>query len=204
MRPPTIDQLEALTIAAIEADDWATVTHYAQQLDQAEKHRPQPNLTASALWYATEGHPVFPLQPGTKIPYPGSRGCKAATTNTRTVAAWWAQHPDANIGLATGHTVDVWDIDGPTGVRTRLDNWDAFSRLPVIGIVSTPRPGGAHLYVPTTGEDSNAAGVAPGIDHRAIGGYVVAPPSVITPGPGVKHPGSYTWRQPLAGGGAGS
>lgn len=193
---PTLDQLEHLIVAAIRNDDWATATHYGALLDSAEQRTPPPTLHSSALWYASEGHPVFPLQPGTKIPFPGSRGCKEATTDPATINQWWAHHPDANIGLATGHTLDVWDIDGPTGVRSRLDHWDAFTQLTTLGVVSTPRPGGTHIYVPASGE-GNKAGLLPGVDYRGRGGYVVAPPSVIVGGPGVKHPGGYTWRQPL-------
>jgi Bifunctional DNA primase/polymerase, N-terminal len=53
-------------------------------------------------------HPV-----GTLVPH----GVKDATTNRARVLAWWASHPLANIGLATGHTFDVLDVDGPAGAQ---------------------------------------------------------------------------------------
>jgi hypothetical protein len=48
---------------------------------------------------------------GSLVPH----GVKDATTNRARVLAWWTRHPQANIGLATGHRFDVLDVDGPTG-----------------------------------------------------------------------------------------
>jgi Bifunctional DNA primase/polymerase, N-terminal len=44
-------------------------------------------------------------------------GVKDATTNRARILAWWTRHPQANIGLATGHRFDVLDVDGPTGAQ---------------------------------------------------------------------------------------
>src|SRR4029453_8834999 len=33
------------------------------------------------------------------------------------ILAWWSRHPQANIGLATGHRFDVLDVDGPEGAK---------------------------------------------------------------------------------------
>jgi hypothetical protein len=71
--------------------------------------------------------------------------------------------------------VDCIDQDGTPGAVSwcRGAGWP-----PVVGVVSTPRPGGVHRYIRATGY-GNAAGFAPGMDLRGRGGYVVAPPSVI-------------------------
>src|SRR5215217_2274193 len=50
---------------------------------------------------------------GSLVPH----GVKDATTNRARVLAWWTRHPQANIGLATGHRFDVLDVDGPTGAH---------------------------------------------------------------------------------------
>jgi len=42
---------------------------------------------------------------------------KDATCNRAQVLAWWTRHPQANIGLVTGHRFDVLDVDGPTGAH---------------------------------------------------------------------------------------
>lgn len=164
-------------------------------LDAADRARPEPTMVGAALYYALRGLRVFPLQPGAKIPFAGSRGCKDATTDVERVRAWWHPtfgNPDANVGIATGHLIDVVDIDGAVGQASRAQHWeDLFGRIDddAIAKVLTPRPGGMHLYVPATG-DGNAAGIVPGVDYRGAGGYVLAPPSVIAPG-GKDAPGRY-------------
>ena len=50
---------------------------------------------------------------GSLVPH----GLKEATTNRARVLAWWTQHPQANIGLASGHRFDVLDVDGPIGAQ---------------------------------------------------------------------------------------
>jgi hypothetical protein len=150
-------------------------------------------LGAAAGWYARRGLPVLPLAPGTKVPLGGTccagthaRGSAQALANPAAAAYWWRQHPDANVGLATGWSVDVIDVDGPAGWRSWLDGLDW---PPVLGTVSTPRDGGVHRYVRVTGR-SNGQRIAPGIDFRGRGGYVVAPPSVI-------DGRRYAWVDPL-------
>src|SRR5215218_5008138 len=44
-------------------------------------------------------------------------GVNDATCNRARVLAWWTRHPQANIGLATGHRFDILDVDGPTGAQ---------------------------------------------------------------------------------------
>lgn len=154
--------------------------------------RPQPSIMGAAIWYAINGLPVFPLQPGTKIPLAGSRGVKDATTDLDQVRAMFARVPGCNLGLATGHRVDVIDFDGPDAHaswgREFGGSWEE-AEVTVLASVSTPRPGGLHIYTPVTG-GRNRARLCPGVDHRGLGGYVVAPPSR-TP------QGSYRFLQPL-------
>ena len=187
MRPLTAADVEQMITAAMAADNWATVTHLEPQLDQLDQPKtPVPTLSA-ALWYAEQNLRVFPLQPGLKIPYKGTRGLLDATTDPQIIREWWKFRPDSNVAIATGHLVDVIDIDGPAGVTS----WARMTNLPpTLGIVSTPRDGGHHLYVTTTGRGNKAA-IFPGIDYRGLGGYVVAPPSVNETGV------RYRWRRPL-------
>ena len=53
-------------------------------------------------------HPLGALVP---------HGVTDATCNRARILAWWTRHPQANIGLATGHRFDVLDVDGPTGAH---------------------------------------------------------------------------------------
>lgn len=187
----TIDDAETDLRAALDAADHDTIKRLEKVIDDLDAHRDPPALGNAALWYAQQGLKVFPLSPGTKIPFKGTGGCLDATNDPDMVRKWWFEgNPDANIGIATGHLVDVIDIDGPLGQRSRADHWDMLDKLNVIGKVSTPRPGGMHLYVPATGK-GNKAGLLPGIDYRGAGGYVVAPPST-------NPQGRYLWLAPLA------
>lgn len=180
------------------ADWWQT------RLDAADEERrarlAAPDLLAeSAAYLASRGLHVFPLTPGSKVPLParltccgGShrRGCLDALDNVHAARAWWRQHPTANIGLATGHRVDVIDVDGTEGHHRWLAGQDW---PPVIGVATTPRPGGVHYFVPAQGL-SNGARIAPGIDYRGRGGYVVCAPSFVDTG---DYAGRYGWVRPL-------
>lgn len=201
MRPQTVDELDARIRQAMAAGKWGEVERLQVDLARAEARAPAIPLALgpAALWYAEQGLRVFPLQAGEKIPYPGSRGCLDATSDARQVRKWWMARPESNIGIATGLLVDAIDIDGPLGMRSWLDNEGVFPAS--LGVVSTPRPGGTHLYIAARG-GTNRAGVLPGIDLRASGGYVVAPPSTLAPAAERDYHGSYTWRHPLRLGGA--
>lgn len=193
MKPLTVADLEQQCRAAMAAGDWPLAERLGHQLDRIPT--PQVSCLQAALWYAEQGLHVFPLQPGSKIPYPGTHGFQDATTNPDTITAWWTAKPQSNLAIATGHTVDVIDIDGPTGVLS----WARCTDLPQpLGVVETPRPGGSHLYVPATGM-GNRAKVLPGVDYRGAGGYVVAPPSILAPDPTGErdYAGRYGWRTPI-------
>lgn len=189
-----MSNLEARLQAAIDAEDMAEIERLRDLLDAEDAQRPAPaSLHASALWYAEQGIPVFPLQAGSKVPHRGTHGVLDATTDSGRINRWWKAHPDSNIGLATGHIFDAVDIDGPAGQKSRMEHWgDIFAKVDAdnLGKVLTPRQGGMHIYVPATGE-GNKAGLLPGIDYRGNGGYVVAPPSAISEGNGA--PGKYQW-----------
>jgi Bifunctional DNA primase/polymerase, N-terminal len=112
-------------------------------------------------------HPVGALVP---------HGVNDATTNRARVLAWWASHPQANIGLATGHTFDVLDVDGPAGtqaIRQLAADHDLHSSGPLVRTGG----GGWHYYLRPTGLGNAHPHDLPHVDWRGQGGYVVAPPS---------------------------
>lgn len=187
--PPIEQQLDE----ALRTLDMDRFNRLGEQADQEVAAR-EARLTApdalvnAARWYASQGIPVFPLMPGEKKPFPGSRGFKDATTDLRQVDRWWATHPQANIGLPTGVLFDVIDIDGEQGAISyrALRNTDIIPRI--YGKATTGRPCSRHLYIAATG-DGNSTAVWPGIDYRGKGGYVVAPPS--------RTERRYDWELPL-------
>lgn len=176
MKPYTLADAEADLRGAIDAGDEEAIGRLEPVVDQLDEHGPAPSILAAALYYAEQGLKVFTLRPGQKIPHAGTHGFEDATTDPDTIRAWWDRWPGSNVAIATGHLVDVVDIDGAKGQLSRVHTWDMFDRLDVIAKVSTPRPGGLHLYVPAT-QLGNKAGLLPGVDYRSTGGYVVAAPS---------------------------
>lgn len=189
MKPYDMETAEAELHAAIDADDRDDITKLERIINDLDV-RPQVSLHSAALWYAEQGLKIFPLSPGSKVPLKGSGGCKDATTDRTLIDSWWTGNPNCNIGLATGFLVDVVDIDGLEGQVSRAANWNLFDSLRIVGQVSTPRPGGLHLYVPARPGMTNGAGILPKIDYRGLGGYVVAPPSRT-------EIGAYTWVRPI-------
>lgn len=177
-----LDELDQAMTAALHTEQWDDFEHLATLADRRQAAR-ETRLTApdaladAARYYASKGIAVFPLRPGEKIPYPGSRGFKDATVNPAQVAQWWADRPQSNIGIPTGHLFDVIDVDGPPGYRSLADLRDEGTLPAVLGRSATPR-GGMHLYVAPTGA-GNAASFRAGLDYRGRGGYVLAPPSIV-------------------------
>lgn len=214
MKPYTVADAETELRDAIDADDRGAIQRLEPIIDKLDIHPAPVSLHSAALWYAEQGIPVFALIAGRKIPTGGCPECKAepkcpgpetcghdqchglsdATTDLERVRRWWIAEPEANIGLATGHLFDVVDVDGARGQVSRMAHWDdIFAAIDVeaLGKVLTPRPGGMHIYVPPTG-DPNSTNIVPGVDYRGLGGYAIAPPSVIRPGT-KDAPGSYRW-----------
>ncbi|MCC5954174.1 MAG: bifunctional DNA primase/polymerase [Acidimicrobiia bacterium] len=155
-------------------------------------------LHGAARQYAKNQRPVFPLQPGMKVPLPGSGGFKDATTDLTQIDAWWWTNPSYNIGVATGPAglvvvdLDVkWLPDGrPNPDHNGYTAWYrlltdlGFDDEPHTFTVDSPT-GGRHLYflalpgrpvATSTGGTPKSFPV--GIDVRAEGGYIVAAPSV--------------------------
>lgn len=138
----------------------------------------------AALAYAARGWAVFPLAEGTKIPCIQG-GFTQATTDAEQIKLFWSARPRCNIGIATGGmsnglvVIDV-DLDNDKGEDgyVALKAWEAqHGELPEGACVTTPR-GGMHLYFVSDEPFSGSVNHDTGIDIRADGGFVVAPPSV--------------------------
>jgi hypothetical protein len=122
-------------------------------------------------------HPLSALVP---------HGVKDATCNRARVLAWWTRHPQANIGLATGHRFDVLDVDGPQGAHA-IQELAVEHGLQSSGPLVRTGGGGWHYYLASTGLGNVYPVDLEHVDWRGRGGYVVAPPSRHASG----HP--YRW-----------
>ncbi|MER6158521.1 bifunctional DNA primase/polymerase [Streptomyces sp. NPDC001868] len=166
------------------------------------------HLLNAALTAAERGWHVFPLRPHTKRPAlhgeascPGTGPCAAghrkweqrATTDPGLIRATWSRAP-YNVGIATGPSgLVVVDLDKPKGSSDAPDGATTFAALcertghPVPATRRTrTASGGEHLYfaAPAGVRLGNTAGtLAPLVDTRAWGGYVVAVGSTTPTGP---------------------
>ena len=138
-------------------------------------------LKAAALEYAHNRIPVFPLRPLDKTPI-HKGGFKNATAEPQSVAWLWGANPTANIGMPTGKTsgrfaLDIDNKNGSNGFNTLAD-WEKQGLvLPVTLTAVTPNAGKHHYFNYPGTTITSRAGIAPGIDVRGDGGYVVVPPS---------------------------
>jgi hypothetical protein len=135
---------------------------------------------AAARAYAARGWHVLPARAGAKVPLT-PHGVHDATTAADTIAAWWRRWPTAGVAIATGAAsgLVVLDVDARHGGDDTLADLErAHGRLP-----DTPRVltggGGLHVYLahPGGAVPCSVGALGPGLDVRADGGHVVAPPS---------------------------
>ncbi|MBW8088595.1 bifunctional DNA primase/polymerase [Streptomyces hygroscopicus subsp. hygroscopicus] len=167
-------------------------------------------LLRAALDAAERGWHVFPLRPGTKRPAlhgetscPRTGPCAAghrkweqrATTDPGRIRAAWSRAP-YNVGIATGPSgLVVVDLDMPKDKSSSDAPCGATTFAALCERAGHPVPttyrtrtasGGAHLYftAPDGARLTNTAGsIAPLVDTRARGGYVVAAGSITPAGP---------------------
>jgi len=130
------------------------------------------------LGYAARGWHAFPLKPRSKVPAT-RRGFYDATTNPAKLERWFARGYPYNVGIRTGllSGVLVFDTDGIRGTTS----WRRLERDygPLPRTLTSQTAKGSHLWfsidVPVS---CNVEKIAPSIDIRANGGYVVVPPSI--------------------------
>jgi ferredoxin len=147
-------------------------------------------LHAAALEYNGRGWAVFPCQPRGKQPA-CARGFHDAVANDPTrINTWWGAFPNLNIGIATGAVSGffVLDIDDDGGEASLRKLEEQHGKLPATIEAITGK--GRHCYfrIGDHGAIKNSAGqIAPGLDIRGDGGYVLVPPSI--------HPSgrAYAW-----------
>jgi hypothetical protein len=138
------------------------------------------------LTYAAMGLYVFPCAVKGRDKTPLVKWGDASTTDPGIIRGWWDRWPDACIGIDCGKSglivvdLDVKDgIDGPGNWKKLVDGHD----VPATFYVRTPSKGWHLWFRDPGGKYRLSAGkVAPAVDVRAGGGFVVAPGSA-----------GYTW-----------
>jgi hypothetical protein len=125
-----------------------------------------------AIDYATRlGWAVFPVKANKRPAC--SHGFRDASADPDKVRALFAKSPGEGVGVDCGDSaLVVVDVDNPASFET----WRAGRELPATVVATTPR--GRHLFFrqPELAIIKCSAGtLAPGIDIRAAGGYIILP-----------------------------
>lgn len=119
---------------------------------------------------------VIPIRPDNKKPYIKWLKYQKESADKDEITGWFAQYPDAMIGIVTGAISGIMVID--------CDNDKAFldikASMPAeleTWVAKTPR--GYHIYFkyPEKGI-SNSTSIIENVDIRGEGGYIIASPSV--------------------------
>jgi hypothetical protein len=174
--------------------------HMERHVAILAKNTPPTNnrLLEAALGYAALGLAVIPLyQPigggcscrrVAKCDSPGKHprtknGVKDGSTDPAVIHKWWSSWPDANVGIVTGRPsggLVVLDVDGEKGLASMAQLEQQQGPLRETWTVTTGGGGYHYSYLLPAGVTvNNSAGkLAPGLDIRCDGGYVVAPPSL--------------------------
>jgi hypothetical protein len=123
---------------------------------------------------------LFPVRARGKQPlindWPGQ-----ATTDRGHLAAWAKRFPGCNWGVATGPEsgIFVLDVDGEQGLAAVMEFQRSGRALPRTLTAQTGKGSHAYFCWPAGLDLRNSASkLAPSLDVRAAGGYVVVPPSV--------------------------
>ena len=143
-------------------------------------------LAAWAMWYSRIGWRVLPLRDREKVPRT-SHGVKDATTDLARIEEWWRRWPNANIGVACGNWLVVFDVDHRSGGAEAWDRIMAKHRMPAVPFVLTGD--GLHFYLRDRSGRLRSCKLDDGVDVLSEGKYVLAPPSI--------HPTGrcYVWGQ---------
>ncbi len=119
-------------------------------------------------------------------------GFKDGTTDLDKIRKWWKKWPTANVGIATEASgLLILDVDAKHGgIETLAEQNKKHGPLPT---TPTARSGGGgfHAYFRHPGgRIKSTSGILPGLDIRADGAQIVAPPSLHESG------NRYRWETP--------
>ena len=138
-------------------------------------------LSDAAQLYATKLlWRVFPLRPNGKEPMGNlaPHGVYSASNDASVVQRWWLEEPQANIGLACGHSFFVLDVDprnhGDVTLATLVAKHGALPET----VVASTGGGGMHYFFACDEGAKLRSTVGEGLDVKSYGGYVVAAPSI--------------------------
>lgn len=141
------------------------------------------NILDYALSYQKQGWFVFPLKPKSKKPAT-AHGLDDASNDPGQIQRWWFSNPEYNIGINCGLSkIIVVDVDIKPNTLDAYDTWKELCRNYSINYdtIHGLTGGGGHHFIFRSNDlkiPCSIGKLAPGIDIKAEGGYIVAPPSI--------------------------
>lgn len=138
-------------------------------------------IRRAALRYARRGWSVVPIRSHGKVPLIAWEAQQERRAKQAEIEQWFRRWPDANVGIVTGEISNlvVLDVDPAHGGSDSLRDLERRNAVLPVTAQAITGGGGRHFYFAfPLRRLSNRAGLAPGLDLRAEGGVVVAPPSV--------------------------
>ena len=137
-------------------------------------------MNAAIHDYIGRGWSIIPIRPGDKRPLVRWEEFQHRHPSEAEAGAWFYRWREAGIGILTGAIsgLVVIDVDVRHGGDVALEHLEReHGRFPMT-VECRTGGGGRHLYFAHPGGlVRNKVGLAPGVDLRGDGGYVVAPPS---------------------------
>lgn len=149
-------------------------------------------MVEKALEYAEKGWEVFPLywpidadrcacrkECDNNGKHPLCKWKTDKTTNPTFIQRWWKVYPNANIGVATGAQSGFFVVDldegGTESLRQLIEKHGSFPAT----VTAITGSGGRHLFLKHPGHSiKGRIRIAPGIDIRGDGNYIVGVGSV--------------------------
>ena len=149
--------------------------------------------------YPVDGHCSCPLGKNCESPakHPAVTEWQNKAATGLDVDLWWIDHPQLNIGIHCANLFVV-DLDGPLGIGAFKELRSKHNTEAPMTPTARTGSGGFHLYFKGVEGARNRVGVVPGVDIRAKGGQVIAPPSENMKGIYEWVSGRARWHVPLA------
>ncbi len=127
-------------------------------------------------------------------------GVNDAVSDREEIEAWWTRYPEANIGVAVGDLFVVLDVDDRAGGDEELSRLEALhGALPDTPEAQTGGGGRHVFFAPDERFRNSGSVIAPGIDTKGQGGYIVGAGSNHATGGTYEHDAALRWGEmPLA------
>jgi hypothetical protein len=151
------------------------------KLERTRRIESMGSINEAVREYIGRGWSIIPIRTGDKRPLVRWEEFQDRHASEAEACGWLRQWPQAGIAVVTGGISGLIVVDVDPGHRgdESLEKLEREHGALATTVECRTGGGGRHLYFAHPGEViRNKVGLAPGIDIRADGGYVVAPPSL--------------------------